>query len=76
MEYYVFTRSRLGDADVFLPSCRGYFFRTGSPPDFDVIIYVLFQCENGDICASLQVYPIEIKYLGFSRVSKGRDVKE
>ena len=31
---------------------------------------------NGDICVSLQVQPIKIKYLGFSRVRKGRDVNE
>ena len=31
---------------------------------------------NGDICVSLQVHPIKIKYLGFSRVRKGRDVNE
>ena len=45
-----------------------------NPPNFDVIIQVLFQCENGDICTSLQVHPIEIKYLDFSRAGKGRDV--
>ena len=47
-----------------------------NPTSFDVITKVIFQCANGDICASLQVHLIEIKYLGFSRVGKGRDVNE
>ena len=51
-------------------------FRAGNPHNLDVIILVLSQSVNGDICASLQMHPIEIKYLGFSRVRKGRDVNE
>ena len=31
---------------------------------------------NDHICASLKVYPIDIKYLGFSCVGKGRDESE
>ena len=31
---------------------------------------------DGDIYAALQMHSIEIKYLGFSRLRKGRDVNE
>ena len=52
------------------------FLRAGNPHNFEVIVQVLFQCANGDICASLQMRSIEIKYLCFSRVCRGRDVNE
>ena len=46
------------------------FFRARNPHNLDLIILVLSESVNGDICASSQMHPIEIKYLGFSRVRK------
>ena len=41
---------------------------------FNVRMAIFVRYYYGDICASLQVYPIEIKYLDFSCAGKGRDV--
>ena len=65
IEKYVFTRSRPGYANVFLPSCWGYFFRARNPTNFlRHHLSCISVCEWRYLCIAASV-PHRNKISGF-----------